>query len=53
MKLNYTALLNFSKELTIKAIENGLIMKYDNAIDTAKEVVDFYKEVKSTLNSED
>ena len=50
MLLSETQVNNIAKELTIKAIENNLIIKYDNSIDTAKEVVEFYQEIKSTIN---
>lgn len=50
MELNESNLLGFSKELTIKAIENGLIPKYTDSVETAQAVVKFYREIKNTLN---
>lgn len=53
MELNENNALSFAKELTIKAIENGLIMKCADSVETAQEVVNFYREVKNTINGDE
>ena len=39
-----------AKELTVKAIENGLIVANEDSVLVAKRVTDFYKTVLATLN---
>lgn len=49
-QLNPSNVLIFAKELTIKAIENGLIREQSDSKETAKEITDFYKTALDTIN---
>lgn len=40
---------NFAREITIKAIENGLLSKNTNAKDASKDLTDFYFSVLDSL----
>lgn len=51
-KINSTAKISVAKELTIKAIENGLITKTPSAVTTAKNVIVFYQTLLKNLNTD-
>lgn len=51
LKLNESYKLELTKEFTSLAIQNGLITKKNNSLDTAKEVADFYQTIFETLDS--
>lgn len=48
--LGYNGTLNTAKELTIKAIENGLITASTDPKETANSITDFYKQILKTIN---
>ncbi len=52
-KLSSNATLTFSKELTLKAMENHMITVAADPKETAKNVVDFYHTVLTSINGED
>ncbi|SHO46870.1 hypothetical protein [Anaerocolumna xylanovorans] len=50
--LNLSNTIAFAKELTIKAIENGLITASSDSKETAKSITDFYKKALETINND-
>lgn len=49
IKLNDDFAVKSSKEITIKAMENGLISKCEDSRDTAKEVFNFFEALCDNL----
>ncbi len=52
LQMNTSNTISFAKEITLKAIEYGLIAKYSNNEEGAKAVTDFYKTVLQTINND-
>lgn len=52
MSLNDNAKYTLAKSFTELAIQNGLIVHYDDSADTAKEVTTFFKTIIDTIDSD-
>lgn len=51
MSLNDTAKYNLAKSFTELAIQNNLFTPYENASETAKDIVDFFNTVLETVGT--
>jgi hypothetical protein len=52
IKLDNNYKLSLAKECTMLALQNNMIAKYSDSVDTAKEVAKFYKTLFENLDSE-